>query len=364
MIKHKETFAEGDKGVLLKGYSYSAQEFKRARDANELICLRMETNYNCNLRCRYCYSYDRREGLDIQMSIEAARDVIDQGVKLGLRSIVYLGGGEPLVYNHFWPFMDYVSSQGVIPVVFTNGILTDQKTADRMFGLGASLMTKLDALNEDVQNKLTGPETYQKIIAGLNTLLRAGFARKDGRYTRLGIGACATKINLNEIPKIWRFARDNNIFPNVELATEIGMATSDITLTMDEAYHLRKTLRKIDYEEYGNNWNMPHSSIAAHSCGIFLCGAAVTADGGVSLCPEMPAVANLAEKPLSKIIAEPPFSEARTIERHIEEPCKSCDSLETCLGGCRSKAVVQSKSMWACDPYCSILIESETNRKG
>lgn len=354
---NKKDYPGGDACVLLKGYSYSLQEIYAARDAGEILCLRMETNDSCNLKCIYCYSYLRR-GKQKEMSLEDACDVIDQGINLGLCSIVYLGGGEPLLYKHFWPFIEYVSRKKVIPVIFTNGTLIDLSVAQRLFDLGASIMIKLDGKKE-IQDKLSGQGTYKKIRSSLDALLEVGFGKLNGRYTRLGIGPCATKINILEIPKIWRFARKNNFFPNVELATEIGKATSNIALDCNRARWLRQTLRKIDEKEFNIKWSIPYSSTPAHSCGIFLAGAAIKVDRSVALCPEMPSVANLSNKTLAEIIKKPPFSIARALEDNIEEPCASCKFFRLCLGGCRSKALVINKSIFACDPHCTLLAENQ-----
>ncbi len=355
----RNDYPGGDSCVLLKGYSYSLQEIYAARDAGQILCLRMETNDSCNLKCIYCYSYLRREKLK-EMLLKDACDIIDQGINLGLQSIVYLGGGEPLLYKHFWPFIEYVSRKKVIPVIFTNGTLISLDIAKRLFNLGASIMIKLDG-KEKTQDKLSGQGTYKKIRSSLDALLEVGFGKLNGRYARLGIGPCATKINLYEIPEIWRFARKNNFFPNVELATEIGKATSDIAVDYNQARWLRRTLKEMDEKEFNIKWSIPYSSTPAHSCGIFLAGAAIKVNRSVALCPEMPSVANLSDKTLTEIIQEPPFSTARALEDNIKEPCASCNFFQLCLGGCRSKALVNNKSIFACDPYCTLLVGNQKN---
>jgi radical SAM protein with 4Fe4S-binding SPASM domain len=170
-----------------------------------------------------------------------------------------------------------------------------------------------------------------------------------------------------DVPDIWRFARANNIFPNVEIATKTGRATETITLTDNESRRLIQTLRRIDADEFGIKWSAPHSAIPAHSCGIFLAGVAVKVDRGIALCPEMPAIASLADKRLSQIIQDPPFSTARYIENQIEEPCSSCGFLRSCFGGCRSKALIHYGSIFSPDPNCPLLAESRkvlTIKKG
>lgn len=340
----------GHRCVLLRGYSYSPERIRAARDAGRLLCLRLETNYACNLNCLYCYSNSHQKRSQ-QMDFRNACDVVDQASELGVESIVYLGGGEPFLYNHFWGFLEYVRRRNIEMVIFTNGLLVDSDAARQLYQLGISIMLKWDGM-EHSQDLLTGSGSYIRIRAAMTALLESGFATRIGSHTRLGVGACVTKINSGDVVEIWRFARQNNIFPNIEIATKTGRATSDLTLSEIESRQLINNLRKIDAEEFEIKWSTPHSAIPAHSCGIFLSGAAVKVNGGVALCPEMPAVANLAEKKLALIIKEPPFTMARDLEHQIEEPCYSCEFLISCLGGCRSKALIQHGSIFAPDPNC------------
>lgn len=288
------------------------------------------------------------------MSLRDACNVVDQACELGIESIVYLGGGEPFLYDHFWPFVEHVSCNNIAMVIFTNGMLIDSAVAQHLFHLGMSIMLKWDGMAHS-QDLLTGSGTYTRIRTALSALLEVGFAAREGSHTRLGVSTCATKINSVDALDIWRFARANNIFPNIEIATKTGRATAAITLTDIESRRLIKALRNIDADEFGIKWSTPHSAIPAHSCGIFLSGAAVKVNLGIALCPEMPAVASLADKRLSQIIQEPPFSTARYLENQIEEPCSSCEFLRLCLGGCRSKALIQYGSIFAPDPNCALL---------
>jgi len=343
--------------VRLRGYSYDLEEVIKARNNGEILCMRLDTNYNCNLRCIYCYSYSEEKVTSLPLPIEDVKDIIDQACELGLRSIVYLGGGEPTLYPRFLNLVEYMANKDIIPVIFTNGILMDRNTVRNLYDLNASVIVKFDGF-EETQEKLTGKGTYKLIHSGLEELLKAGFADKcDDNYTRLGIAPCLCTINYDEIPQIWRFARKNNIFPDVEKATVVGNATADISLSFEQVKELANTLMEIDKNEFGVYWDTPYSSIIGHSCYIYLSGIHVTANKEVSLCPEMPPISSLKEKTLKDIIESEPFTKTRYIEKNIQEPCSKCDYLMKCFGGCRSKAYYKEKSFFASDPFCTIIDE-------
>jgi|GEM_PF-275225 len=353
-----KTYITGNEGVLLKGYSYSLEEIHEACRQNEILCMRLETHYACDLDCIYCYSYLRQqENNGVSMSYEDACDIIDQAKELGVRSIVYLGGGEPFLYSNFWDLIEYISKQNIVPVIFTNGMSIDIQAAERLYRLGASIMIKMDG-DEDVQNCLTGPESYERIHKGLEVLMQVGFNQLQEGFTRLGIAPCVNKVNLCQMPNIWRFARKNGIFPNIEKATQIGRATSNITITVNESHWLTTHIKEIDETEFNINWVSPYSSITGHSCGIYKSGLAVTVEKGVSLCPEMEPVSYLAtNNQLKDILKNDSFIKARNLEENIDEPCRSCEYLKYCFGGCRSKALVCTGSGMGADQFCTLINE-------
>ena len=346
---------------LLRGYSYTKEEVLKARDEGRILCMRLDTNYNCNLECRYCYSYSDEKVVSPAMPLSKAKNIIDQAHDLGLRSIVYLGGGEPTLYPDFWPLIEYMISKNITPVIFTNGLLMTKEMAKRLYDLGASVIVKFDGF-EETQEKLTGEGTFKRIRAALEMLMEAGFAeRNEENVTRLGVAPCMCTINYDEIPEIWRFARKNFIFPDFERATTVGNATEDISISEENVHKLLETLERIDNEEFSLKWDSPYSSIPGHHCYIFLSGCHITAYGEVSLCPEIPPVANLDDKPLAQILSESPFKEARHIEKNIKGECAECDHLEKCFGGCRSKAYYNEDSLFASDPSCKVIYQKKLN---
>ncbi len=339
----------------LRGYSFETEEVYRARDEGKLLTLRLDTNYDCNLQCKYCYSSPLQTGATPQMSIERLKDVIDQAYELGLQSVVYLGGGEPLLYKHFWWFMEYLQKLDVVPVIFTNGTLITKEVARRLYQVGATVIIKMDGFQE-TQELLTGPGTYEKMQEGFQFLLDSGFGDLDNPYeTRIGAAPCACTHNYQEIPEMWRYLREMGVYPNVERASCIGSAViSDLVLDKSQTAWLYKTLREIDEKEFDIQWESPYSGYPAHSCFISLVGCHVKADGGVALCSEFPSHANLADKSLAEILEEEIFIKVRNTEKLISAPCKDCDHLRSCLGGCRSKCLIGSGSLFGHDPSCTV----------
>jgi len=339
--------------VLLRGYCYSHEEARQARLSGKLLCMRLDTNYSCNLNCHYCYSAKKCNQVDQPMPLDLTKTIIDQACEMGLRSVVYLGGGEPLCHSDFLPVVEHIAAQSIIPVIFTNGTLINQQIAKQLFELGASVIIKFDGFKE-TQDMLTCEGTFERIQRGLAHLLDAGFPDRKGNETRLGAAPCACKTNYREIPEIWRKLRTHSIFPNIERATAVDPAYKELVLDNNEAKWLHETLRRIDREEFDIDWDTVYSSMPNHNCYMAWCGCHITAEGGVSACPELPPVANIATDSLKAILSKYPFNALREIENKIDEPCYSCRFLHKCLGGCRAKAFYKYESLFAQDPLCPL----------
>ena len=317
--------------------------------------MRLDTHYACNLNCSYCYVSRECAERATAMPIDMATDLIDQARDLRVRSIVYLGGGEPLLYADFWLLLEHARAQDVVPVVFTNGTLVSKQVARRLRELDVTVIIKFDGF-EQTQDLLTGRGSFRRIHAGFEALMEAGFANSTEGESRLGAAPCACRVNYREIPEIWRFLRHRGVFPNVERATTVGGATPDTVLDRAQTRWLYETLREIDETEFGYEWAAPYSAIPGHSCFVCIAGCHVRADGQVCLCPELPPVAHLSTGRLREILRMPAFLEARSLEKRIDEACATCEHFRFCAGGCRSKAYYSGGAITARDPFCFVSV--------
>lgn len=78
----------------------------------------------CNQKCRFCSNPET----DYELSLEAARERVDDFVARGYDGII-LTGGEPTLYPDLVDVIGYAVAKGIHVRMITNG----QKTADRVF---------------------------------------------------------------------------------------------------------------------------------------------------------------------------------------------------------------------------------------
>lgn len=357
---------------VLVGYTYDPLEAYKARDLNKLLAIRVETNNSCNLQCRYCYaksgSYPQKE-----IDFDTLKNVIIQAKGLGVRSIVVIGGGEPTLYPKFRELIAFIDSLGIIPMVFSNTILVTKELARFLYAHNASVMGKLDSLRPQIQDFLAGRDgVFASIQKGLRNLMEAGFTDvADPSQLRLAVSFVSNKLNLGEIEEIWRFCRDNNIFPNMEILTPTGRAKdrlSSMSLTTEEIKDYKLRILDIDRKYYGLDW-LPYTPLTASGCLQHLYSLYINVDGNIRPCAptkfdEHPALKvngvypyNIRQKSLKEIYDSELFSYVRHIDNYLEGKCSDCEHLSECIG-CRgySYSVGINRGM---DPYEALRMECQ-----
>lgn len=335
----------------LLGYTFSPDKAWAARDAGRLLSLRLETNRSCNLRCRYCYALSGGSQTQ-ELDYDILADTVRQAADMGAESIVVIGGGEPTLYPHFRRLVRLIAELGPIPVVFTNGLRMTRDLADFLYAHNASVMGKMDSLDPARQDFLAGAaHAAQAIRQGLNNLIDAGFADRRNPRLRLGLSFVSCRMNLDEIDAIWRFCRDRNIFPNMEVLTPTGRALRELPdqwLATEEIQDYKLRLLEIDRREYGYDW-LPHTPLAASGCLQHLYSLYVTIEGNVRPCAptkfdEHPDLFengayphNINARSLRGIYNDPLFEYVRHIDTHLQGKCRSCAHNAECIG-CRGYA--------------------------
>lgn len=127
----------------------------------------------CNLRCKQChYAYSGEDGYQLnqagEMDFEAFRKVLKE---LKDYPIVSITGGEPLLHRNVGAFIAYAKANNHLCTLVTNGLLLAGR-AQELCSTGLDmLMVSLDG-PKDIHNLIRGNGSYERIIAGVETILR------------------------------------------------------------------------------------------------------------------------------------------------------------------------------------------------
>lgn len=122
----------------------------------------------CNLHCKHCYLDASPYGSHI-LPLDLVRRTIDEAHNLGIKSVQF-SGGEPFLYPHIHEVLYATKGKTFNVVLSTNGTLIDDKAADLLAEINASVVTSID-----------GPSTYHDMFRGK----KGSFAKAEAGIAQL-----------------------------------------------------------------------------------------------------------------------------------------------------------------------------------
>ena len=223
-----ETFAhEGVRhGFLSTDGAASAPYLGRSAylDTDRLQELWIQVNDFCNLSCGHCLvssGPERRQGLPT----ERIADAIDQAVALGAERLFFTGG-EPLARPDILDLAErVVTTHGRELVILTNGTLFKGDRLERLTRLvatppapsevehsegasapgrgGLRIQVSLDGPTAEINDRIRGAGTFQRIVDGLDLAVEAGL--------RPTLTATILRDNLGSLDEIVRVAAAHGV---------------------------------------------------------------------------------------------------------------------------------------------------------
>jgi radical SAM protein with 4Fe4S-binding SPASM domain len=285
-----------------------------------------------------------------EMTREEIRDVIIQARDMGARKIIILGG-EPMLYPHLMEMVRFIKDLGMEIELFTNGVNMTPSMAGLLYGYGVTVVLKMNSFNEDTQDMLSGKKgAYAQIQKAFANLKGAGYPKG----CHMGVSTIICRQNIDELPLLWQWLRDQGVSPYFEMITPQGNARQHSTLEVDTA-DIRDFFAKIseiDREMYGSDWK-PQPPLVGGQCLRHQFSCLVNSRGYVQPCVGVTIpVGNIREKRLRDIIAESEvISDLRYYKLNIKGPCRECGQLDECYG-CRGAAYQMTGDYLASDPLC------------
>lgn len=333
------------------GTHFSVDDIEQARLSGRLLSMELELSRACNLRCIYCYA-ESGTAMENELNLTEITGVVDQALELGARRIIVLGGGEPLAYPQIMPTLRYIHKKGAAIDLFTNGTLLTPEIADEFMALGVNPVIKMNSMRPDVQDLLADKQgTFDMIRQGLGHLLHAGY---PSERLPLGVQTIICRQNIDELPDMWTWIRQENMVPYFETITLQGRALKNpgLQVTPNELHVLFQTLSGIDRKSFGIEWE-PHPPVAGLTCTRHLYTCTITVQGDVYPCPGVDiAVGNIHRQKLAQILRESPvIQELRNIRQNIKGACRNCELHKSCYG-CRGMAYQHTGDYLAADPLC------------
>src|SRR5574337_500156 len=199
---------------------FSAEEIANAVKNGRLLSMEIEFNSVCNFRCVYCYAFENGRKRN-ELTNEQFKDVIAQAKDLGAHKIIVLGG-EPMLYPSIMEMIRFIRGHDMDIELFTNGTGISPEMARNLYELKVRVVLKMNTFDEKLQDALSGRKgAYTQIQEAFTNLRKAGYPSED-RF--MGVSTIICRQNLEELPKMWEWLRDQNIAPYFEMITPQGGA--------------------------------------------------------------------------------------------------------------------------------------------
>ena len=344
------------------------------------------TNY-CQFTCKHCW-IDRARSNQV-LSKEDVKKLLRQLADAGV-FVVNFGGGQAIARSDFSEIARFANSLGLRLNLSVNVSNLTDAYMRRLIDVDiASFKVGIAAGNEKSWENVRNGNAFKQFKRGLEKL-----AAYVGERPQSGIvfSAVLCKDNCGELVNIISFVngcaqRLNLSKPllkvglalpvpgaNGQIDADAFMSSSEIEgiVSRINEYQNNKTSAEIvevqaDFavpSQRGSAWpNERDTGAVACKCGTLSCYISergyVYPSGILSRVLPAHDANDLRKHSLTEIWLSEAMSNFRRVK--VSEPCRSCEHLAYCHGGCRSRAYLFSKNCAAIDPWCSLHHTLEKN---
>ncbi|MDT3426458.1 radical SAM protein with 4Fe4S-binding SPASM domain [Paenibacillus forsythiae] len=326
-----------------------------------LQVLNIELTKQCNLDCRHCgvngCSRSNTNGKDV-LALPLLRTILADAHRLGCRHVIY-AGGEPFLRNDIYEILDCTEKLGISFSILSNGVLIDEKVAERLsrYQKLSYIRLSLDYADEEKMDNFRGLANISKRIEETIQLL-------DLYRIRTGIGMSIMPDNIGEIFSVAQKANDwGASFFRAVPVMPIGLAQSmDIT---DSIYtralaEMLKAAASYQPHYFGTHF-LPKDLKDLSGFMTVPCPGgdhilAISCEGDVSFCPlsASQSTANLFNDTLEQAFQR--TKEAKfCIQSMIlgeHSSCIGCEESQTCRGGCMAERLSRDIDFTDPQPVC------------
>jgi len=283
-------------------------------------------SWACDLNCIYCQTKSWKP-MPWEMNLEERKKLMDEFKELWGELVHIAWRWEPTYDPIFWDQLKYIKELWLKPLIFTHWAHLNENNIKKLKDANASIILKVHSLEEDLQDWFAAKKWYtKKRDEWLKLLIENWFNKWEP--TKLWFDILVMKKNLHEIEKIFRFCRENNIFPlvkpflkNERWASKFVEDNLEVSANNMKSLYVR--LAKIDREEYGYWWR-PSPPYAWIHCNYYLYHIMVTIMWDVAWCIWLPYIWNIRDKSLKEYWNSPEISKVRNILDEVKWKCASC----------------------------------------
>ena len=318
----------------------------------------------CPARCPHCYM-NAGEPDPGEMDTSELKAVLKQLGEMGVFHVA-LGGGEALARPDLFEIAEFARECGLVPNLTVSGELLTAELAPRMKVFG-QVNVSLDGVGP-LSGVFRGRETFPTADRALGLLVAAGVPTGincvvgKGNYDGLAdLFAYARAKGLNEIEFLRYKAsgRAREAFLAGRATPEQNLALVPMLTQLSEKHSVRARI-DCSFVPMLCAHRPPRETLEAmgtYGCepGNVLLG--IRSNGVVSGCSFLEATGLKARDLRKEWTTSPALARLRAWPERAAEPCRSCDYLRLCKGGCHAVAAFVTGDPDAPDPDCPFVVE-------
>ncbi len=376
-----DTLRYGHQNKKQKNLSGAPIKIKSAAQRHPVVV--WNVTKRCNLHCVHCYTDSKNRSYDHELTTQEGEMLIQDLARFKIPALLF-SGGEPLMRKDLFHLVQQAVQLGIRPTLSTNGVLIDQKMAQKIKHAGFTYVgISLDGIGE-VNDRFRGKKgAFDRAIKGFRNCREI--------EQRVGLRLTLTRQNFQELDKIFDFIEQEGIdracfyhlvysgrgsdiseqalqhHESREALDIICRRTRDFAnrglnkeiLTVDNHVDGVYTLLKLQQEGSSRaeevfkhlEWNGGGN----HSSGVGIGDIDFFGDVHPDQFWMHYRLGNIKNRPFSEIwqdLSDPLLAGLRNRKTKLKGRCKYCKWLDLCGGALRVRADLVYHDPWAPDPAC------------
>ncbi|MCK5449454.1 radical SAM protein [Candidatus Pacearchaeota archaeon] len=279
---------------LLRGYHYPIEVYSENQRKGGFTQLSLDLSSKCNYRCDWCFNSDilGKDSEDL-LSLKEKKCLLEQSIKLGAKTLVIPGTGEPTLDKDFYPLIEYAHELGLTTVVYSNltGNL-DKNLIKKLFENDVSVGVKFDSNCSEYFEKRyhANKKDFHKFFENLQYLseIYSQSYNPDREVHRVAFNSVLTHENKESLSDLGSWGKGfwaplfiRPVKPvtwaskNPELWKRLGNKTGGDFPDQE----------LVELAEKHNTLFSPSSTLENH-CAIYSFGLTVKNNGDIQICPD------------------------------------------------------------------------------
>lgn len=214
----------------INGWAFDKETIES--NAGKMLTMDIDFGSYCSLNCPFCFRLNNSiDDAKRELQYDDLTKLILDAKKIGLRSVKFLGKGDPFENKKFLDFLRFLHSLDIIPLVFTKGhVIGDDAEVFRYYSsygiyssfdlakelkrLNVSIMLGFNSFSPDKQNRMVGRKNsnYTQIRnRALEILVEAGLNSDVPTSLALAINPI-TIWNYDEVLEVYKWGRLRNLY--------------------------------------------------------------------------------------------------------------------------------------------------------